>query len=497
MNMNKGLQIIGVVLAMGISLTLAYANVKPEISYAIAKVELDSIISQKDEALSDTEKELFEVYYNDRLLGIIQDEKKLDTLLNEVYETRYSEDFPNTELWFSEEIFVKNVITYERYEDKDAEILDYLDQEDLFSVLTNKIEFSNGEVAYVKNIDDFKSAREIYIQNYVSKEVFDLVNKNQRVPELVTYGSREVTYEVLESATVTQGLSSVSKILKNREECLSFLSYGYDIQPEYYYVKEFDTIEGIAWQNSLSKEHIMAINADRLISENQILEVGMEIDVTKPNSPINIMVEREKFVREQVIPPPVQYVYDPEVREGITNTIQNESYGEKNVKYKETYINGNLVSGEIISELVTTPAQSQIISIGTKVIPSIGTGNFRYPVDNVRITCRWGCYYGHQGLDVQNAYNRYGPVRASDRGVVVTNAYQSINGYYMIIDHNNGYQTYYGHMSGPGIIPVGATVSQGEQIGNIGMTGLATGPHVHFEIRKSGVKMDPCIFLAC
>ena len=107
------------------------------------------------------------------------------------------------------------------------------------------------------------------------------------------------------------------------------------------------------------------------------------------------------------------------------------------------------------------------------------------------ITCSWYCYSGHQATDVQNRYNFWGHVLASDRGTVVTNSFDYMGGYYMIIDHNNGYQTYYGHMSSPGFYPPGTVVQQGEPIGNIGMTGYATGPHVHFEIRYNGVRLDP------
>lgn len=64
----------------------------------------------------------------------------------------------------------------------------------------------------------------------------------------------------------------------------------------------------------------------------------------------------------------------------------------------------------------------------------------------------------------------------------------------IMVDHGNGYLTYYGHCSAIGV-SVGQWVTQGEEIGQMGQTGRATGPHCHFEIRWQNQPLDPKGFL--
>jgi murein DD-endopeptidase MepM/ murein hydrolase activator NlpD len=61
----------------------------------------------------------------------------------------------------------------------------------------------------------------------------------------------------------------------------------------------------------------------------------------------------------------------------------------------------------------------------------------------------------------------------------------------VILQHGGHYSTVYGHMSKIAAINVGQRVSQGQTIGFVGMTGLATGPHLHYEFRVDGVHRDP------
>ncbi|MQC16644.1 MAG: LysM peptidoglycan-binding domain-containing protein [Chloroflexi bacterium] len=67
-------------------------------------------------------------------------------------------------------------------------------------------------------------------------------------------------------------------------------------------------------------------------------------------------------------------------------------------------------------------------------------------------------------------------------------------GYHIIIDHGNGYETLYAHMA-DFAVGVGGFVNAGDVIGDIGMTGRTTGPHVHFELRRNGVYQNPLSFL--
>ncbi|MEG0423876.1 MAG: hypothetical protein RR524_04915, partial [Erysipelotrichaceae bacterium] len=208
----------------------------------------NAIIPQAVSKENKTEKEITTIYLKDRIIGIIKDNEKIDALLSDVYQKRYKKDFPDSKIGLGEDIHIRKVFSFFEYEDKDAQILAYLDKKDMFSVEVNKIEFSNGEVAYVKNLNDFTNARTTYLQNYIKdKDAFKLLENNQPTPPLTTYGERYTGFKVLENATVAKGLAPESRILKNEEEVGLYLSYGYNAKYEYYTTQEYDTVAGIAW----------------------------------------------------------------------------------------------------------------------------------------------------------------------------------------------------------------------------------------------------------
>lgn len=98
----------------------------------------------------------------------------------------------------------------------------------------------------------------------------------------------------------------------------------------------------------------------------------------------------------------------------------------------------------------------------------------------------------HPGLDIVNDYGA--PVYATANGVVEESGWDGGYGYKIVIDHGNGYETWYGHSSRL-LVSAGETVHKGEEIAEIGSTGYATGPHCHYEIVLWGRPIDPSPYL--
>ncbi|MCR4780577.1 MAG: peptidoglycan DD-metalloendopeptidase family protein [Ruminiclostridium sp.] len=100
----------------------------------------------------------------------------------------------------------------------------------------------------------------------------------------------------------------------------------------------------------------------------------------------------------------------------------------------------------------------------------------------------------HGGIDIGNSGIMGANVYASKGGEVLVAKTTYIPGYdygmYIVIDHGNGYQTLYAHLSAI-YVTVGQEVTKGECIGAVGSTGWSTGPHLHFEVRKDGSRIDP------
>lgn len=122
----------------------------------------------------------------------------------------------------------------------------------------------------------------------------------------------------------------------------------------------------------------------------------------------------------------------------------------------------------------------------------------RIPVDFTRISSQFsaarmhpilGLMRAHQGVDYAAPTGT--PIHAAGDGVVKFKGWMNGYGNFVIIQHNGSISTAYGHMSKFGLEKVGQRVSQGSVIGYVGMTGLATGPHLHYEFRVNNVQRDP------
>jgi murein DD-endopeptidase MepM/ murein hydrolase activator NlpD len=127
----------------------------------------------------------------------------------------------------------------------------------------------------------------------------------------------------------------------------------------------------------------------------------------------------------------------------------------------------------------------------------VATGRFTWPVPGYsRISSSFG-YRVHPVLGVGKLHTGTdiaapsgANVVAADGGVVIQSGWLGAYGKAVIIDHGNGISTLYGHNSSL-LVSAGQEVSQGQVIARVGMTGLATGPHSHFEVRINGTPTNP------
>jgi len=129
-----------------------------------------------------------------------------------------------------------------------------------------------------------------------------------------------------------------------------------------------------------------------------------------------------------------------------------------------------------------------------------GTGAFGWPTSGVITQGYWteAGGYGHQAIDIANPGQPW--IRAADSGFVIKvarNTGDTGYGNYVMIDHRNGFVTLYAHLDTI-LVNVGDSIGKGGIIGQMGNTGKVrgiTGIHLHFEIIKNGVRVNPMLYL--
>ena len=500
--MKRLLTILGCLIAAAlIVFGIPFFSDEGENSYTQIGEKERSLLSQSSSA-GTTLHEIYRIYDSGKLIGVLSSRQSLDAFLKNVYKTDYEARFPGSDISLSDDVFLASEQSYFNYENIDDKIFDYLTRNDLFTVRTTAVEFSDehGVYAqiYVSDQQIYEKAMETYLSYFVDAESLRLLRSGQSVPELKTYGSHAVGITVSQNVEIKEDYAKAEEIMTDEAEVLEYIEYSGHTDKEYYTVQKYDTVAGVGSKNGgLSAVQVMNINRDKISSTDQVLSEGEQLCVTYFDPIFDVTVTMERMKKEEIYPETI-YTEDETLREGKTARLTKGISGSKNSLYSEKWINGVLVSGTLISSVDTLQAVDEVIGVGTLVIPGVGTGTYRWPVENVIISCYWGCYWGHQAIDIQNAYNKWDKVYAADRGTVIENAYNYISGNYVVIDHGDGYTSYYGHMIAPSPIPVGSVVDKGDYIGDIGMTGRATGPHVHFYIAYNGTKLNPCNgFLDC
>ncbi len=352
-------------------------------------------------------------------------------------------------------------------------LLDELQQQLSFSAMAFKLLVDGQEMVTLATLADYEAVLEIINDAY-------LTNRNN---------SRVLSVNISEEIDCHLCPVEPEEII-GVEEAANILLLG-TARRETYLVSRGDSLWSIARSNNISLEELQEANPQ---VQGTMIRPGDELNLIVAEPIINISVVEEVTVSER-IPFQTNYTTDSSMWKYQTRVLTSGKHGERTVTYQVVMENGRVVERIQVAEKVTRQPVTQVVARGTANVPSLGSGRFGWPLPSGTgtITSPFGWRWGrmHNGVDIAAATGT--SIRASDSGVVSFSGYRSSYGNLVIIEHGNGYSTYYAHNS-KNLVSQGQQVSKGQTIALLGRTGYATGPHVHFEIRYNGKPLDPMKF---
>ena len=262
-----------------------------------------------------------------------------------------------------------------------------------------------------------------------------------------------------------------------------------------YTVEKGDVWSVIAQDHDMTNSELLKLNPGYDINK---LQIGDVLVISNAVPYLTIVATQMEYYQAD-IPYEIEYVDDNTMWEGDTKVISKGEYGTSDVVAKVTYQGVEEIERIIESETVLVEPVTEIQARGTLERPSWApTGTFRWPTSG-SLTSDYGYRYifggsdFHGGIDIANKKGTN--IYAADGGIVTYAGWMSSYGYLIIIDHQNGYTTYYGHNSEL-LVSEGDKVYKGEHIAEMGATGRVTGTHCHFEVRYNGERQDPLDYLS-
>ncbi|TQR11532.1 M23 family metallopeptidase [Psychrobacillus soli] len=436
---------------------------------------------------SNTLKEIYHIYSNGQYVGALSDQTEMQAMIEQKVQDSHSQ-YENLSLKAGSNLSVvsEQVFTASTNDETTLQKLD-----ELIEVKAKAFALSvNDEMAvYVKDLEAYQEAVHKLKLHFVSEEELQALEarkgSNEALPELKENETRIKDLILNEKVSGVTVEINPEKVV-SPDDAVKLLLEG-TLEKETYKVTAGDVLGTIASKHDLTSAEIMALNPG--VTESTLLQIDQELNVTVLKPLINVDVLYEKKA-EEVIQHTKKVEETDEMYKGDTKVKQEGSDGKKIATYLVRKENGVEVGQSVIEETILVEPKDHIVLKGTKVIPSRGSGQFAWPAEGGYISSKMGYRWGrqHEGIDIArpNGFT----IKASDNGIVEAAGWDGTYGNRVIVNHQNGYKTTYAHLSSISV-SVGDVVPQGSKLGVMGSTGRSTGTHLHFEVKKNGVTINP------
>ena len=447
-------------------------------------------LSFANEADKEEFEKIFHVYVADTYMGAVANEASVNQLI-EQKKQEMTKQYKDLVMEAGSDVTVipEQVFSVDT---KEQNTLSKLQEAITVEAQAYSLQIGDKVVASLKNQQDFEAVIDGLKLQYVSEQQLAELKartSSTALPELKVDETRLM--DVVLSTEVTGKNVTVDPAeIVTVDQAIQLLKTG-TLETKSYAVQSGDVLGSIAKKHNLTTAQLLQLNPQLTI--DSVLQIGQQLNVTvqKPQVTVKAIFEKkskqeidfEKIVEE-----------DATMLKGERVVKQEGSKGSKEVSYSITEENGVQTATVQTAEAVIVEPQNNIVVVGTKVIPSVGTGTFAWPANGGYISSQMGHRWGrtHQGIDIARPSNY--TIKASDNGVVKTAGRHSTYGNYVVINHNNGYETLYAHLSKI-TVSVGQVLEQGSALGVMGSTGRSTGTHLHFEVHKNGAVVNPLAYL--
>ncbi len=466
---------------------------KDKISYLLNHKEELKISDIKTDNLNKYIKEEYDAYTDDEIKEMRDYVEK-----NEIYLSADKVYTPNG-------IAIKKIKTYKDDRIKIPDMYLKIIEREACTIAGYRFTITDGDnqrIVYVTDKQLFQDAVDTMAAIFIGENDYKKFKEKTQSPIENTGSIIEKVYLQEDISYKAVNIDTSEKIYTNTSDLAKYLLYGNEYEEYKVKVSEGDSISTIAFANEISIDEFLISNQEYTNKDN-LLYPGKEVVIAKTNPQINLVVETYS-VEDKVSNFTTVEEYDSNMTQGNSYVTQEGETGIERVSQNVKWVNGQITYIEPVGKETIKMPVNRVVTVGTKIIPSVGsTTSWGWPTNSgytisspfgYRINPVTGARELHSGIDISGT--GYGsPVYASNNGTIREIQSHWSYGNYILIDHGNGYYSLYAHMSKFAAgLNVGSIVERGQTIGYIGMTGTATGPHLHYEIRtceRYGCVTDP------
>ncbi|MFM2061557.1 MAG: hypothetical protein RLZZ507_1227 [Cyanobacteriota bacterium] len=373
------------------------------------------------------------------------------------------------------------------------------------------------DAAYSQTIDTLKQQ-----QQQIQQQRQNVIQEKNRLTNLQTEAQKHLTGITQNLQTTNSQIQDSETRLKLATESLQELEAALSVTERNYEERQVATVARLRFlQRSQNSQGLAVLlqsrNLSDFISRRHQLKLVYQADqriLSKLAEQANFLiqqrteVERQKnviaIIREQLLAQKADFQAQAEAQGELIQRLNSDrlalAAAQKQLEQDSENLTGLIQ--QKIAEQKAREEREALQAARAKANSKIwirGTGIFAFPSDaptsspfGWRIHPILGYRRFHAGLDFAASYGS--TIRAADSGTVIFAGWYGGYGRSLIIDHGKGITTLYAHCSEL-YVSEGQSVQKGQAIAAVGSTGLSTGPHLHFEVRRNGSPVNPADYL--